>query len=697
MKKLSVFNNLVSIIVVVIILLIIIPLDTRILDFMFITNLAISFVILLTTMYIKESLEFSIYPSLLLITTLLRLSLNISSTRNILLNNGYAGEVIKTFGNFVIRGNAVVGLIIFLIIIIVQFVVITKGSERVAEVSARFTLDAMPGKQMAIDADLNSGMIDEQQARERRSKIQREADFFGSMDGASKFVKGDAIVSIIVTFINLIGGIITGFMNKVGDFSQVMSIYSIATVGDGLMSQIPALLISVATGMIVTRSASENNLNIDVAAQFLSQPRVLIIAGVVMLSMIAIGFPVVQVVVVSIVLVGTGIFLLRKQKTLLTAAAASGDAEHEMASPTEEIASEASFYKNIDNVYGLLSVEQIEMEFGYSLIPLVDEGSGGSFIDRVVMFRKQFAQEIGMVIPSVRLKDSGQLNPNQYAIKFKGEQVAVGDVLMDHYLALSPGENSELIEGIDTVEPAFGIPAKWISEDKKSKAELAGYTLIDPTSVIITHLSEVIKQHAHELLNRQEVGNILANLRKANETLVNDIIPGIISVSELQKVLCNLLREGVPIRDMETILETLGDYGASIRDADMLTEYVRQALRRTISHRFAEAGQLKVITLDAQIENMIMGSVKKMENGSYLALEPQIIQSIMSATTEQINRIKDLVQTTIVLTSPIVRVYFKKLVDQFYPNVAVLSFSEIDNVIQIQALGNISIAQNEGR
>lgn len=690
MKKLSMLNNVVSIFVVMIILLIIIPLSTQILDFMFITNLSISFVILLTTMYIRESLEFSIYPSVLLMTTLLRLALNISSTRNILLNQGYAGEVVKTFGQFVIQGNVVVGLIIFLIIVIVQFVVITKGSERVAEVSARFTLDAMPGKQMAIDADLNSGLIDEQSARERRSKIQREADFFGSMDGASKFVKGDAIVSIIVTFINLIGGVIMGFMEGVGDFQTIMQIYSTATVGDGLMSQIPALLISVATGMIVTRSASENNLNEDVTRQFLSQPKVLIIAGGVMLALIGIGFPVMQTVIMSSVLIVTGFMLIRKQMKADEPVAVTPDGAP--LAPTEEVTSEASYYRDISNVYNLLNVEQIEMEFGYSLIPLVDESSGGSFIDRVVMFRKQFAQEIGMVIPSVRLKDSGQLNPNQYTIKFKGEQVAIGDVLMDHYLALAPGETAEAIEGIDTVEPAFGIPAKWISEDKKAKAELAGYTLIDPTSVIITHLSEIIRRHAFELLNRQEVNNILNNLRKTNETIVNDLIPSIVTISELQKVLGNLLREGVPIRDMETILETLGDYGTTIHDEDMLTEYVRQALKRTISHRFAEAGQMKVVTLDAQIENMIMGSVKKMENGSYLALEPQVIQNIMTATTEQINKVKDLVPSTIILTSPIVRVYFKKLVDQFYPNIVVLSFNEIDTDVQIQALGNISIA-----
>ncbi len=681
----KVFNNTVSAFVIGIIFLLILPLSTWALELMFIMTPSVSFIILLTTMYIKESLEFSIFPSLLLITTLFRLGLNVSSTRKILTNHGDAGQVIRTFGEFVIQGNVVVGLVIFLIIVLVQFIVITKGSERVAEVSARFTLDAMPGKQMAIDADLSSGLIDEQQARERRSKIQREADFFGSMDGASKFVKGDAIMSIIVTFINLIGGIIVGFINSDGSFQQIMQIYSTATVGDGLMSQIPALLISVATGMIVTRSASESNLNNDVAKQFLSQPVVLIMASLALASLTLIGFPPIQVFTTSIVLFTLGLILLHHSKQ-------QAPQEDQELAPSEEITSEASFYKNIDNVYGLLNVEQIEMEFGYSLIPLVDESSGGNFIDRVVMFRKQFALEMGMVIPSVRLKDSGQLNPNQYAIKFKGEQVAQGDILVDHYLALAPSELEDAVDGIETVEPAFGIPAKWISEDKKIKAELAGYTLIDPTSVIITHLSEVIRRNAYELLNRQEINNMLANLRKTNEMIVNETIPTIVSVGELQKVLCNLLREGVPVRDLETILETLADYGATVKDSDMLTEYVRQALKRTISHRFAEAGQLKVISLDANVENTIMASVKKVDNGSYLALDPKTIQSIITVTQQEIDKIKDLVQVPIILTSPIVRIYFKKLVDQFYPDTVVLSFNEIDSNIQIQALGNIAIS-----
>ena len=681
------FNNTVSVFVIAVVALIIIPLPTPLLDFMFVGNLTLSFIILLTTMYIRESLEFSIYPSILLITTLFRLALNISSTRSILTKDGYAGEVVKTFGEFVIQGNVVVGLVIFLIIVLVQFLVITKGSERVAEVSARFTLDAMPGKQMAIDADLSSGLIDEQEARTRRSKIQREADFFGAMDGATKFVKGDSIMSIVTTFINLIGGVIVGFINNVGSFSEIMSIYSTSTVGDGLMSQIPALLISVATGMIVTRSASEANLNEDISSQLFSQPRVLIMAGMAMLCTMFIGFPKAQVTTVSIAMIALGLILMR-QSSVRQAAAAATDAGPV---PMEEVTNEADFYKNIDNVYNLLNVDQISMEFGYSLIPLVDEASGGSFVDRVVMFRKQFAQEMGMVFPSVRLKDSGQLNPNQYAISIKGEQVAQGEVLTDHYLALMPADGDDTVDGIETVEPAFGIPARWISEDKRVKAELAGYTLIDPTSVIITHLSEVVKAHAHELLNRQETNNMLANLRKSNEAIVNDTVPAIVSVGNLQKILCNLLQEGVPIRDTETILETLADYGATVKDIDMLTEYVRQSLRRTITHRFSEAGQLKVISLDGNIENQIMGSVKKVESGSYLALDPQTIQAIISSTTREVDKIRDLVPVPIILTSPIVRIYFKKLVDQFYLNAVVLSFNEIDSDVKIQALGNITI------
>ena len=681
----SLLKSFSSLLIVLIVLLIIIPLPSWLLDMMFILNLSISFIILIMSMNINEALQFSLFPTILLIATLFRLALNISSTRLILLENGYAGEVVKTFGDFVIRGNPFVGLVIFLIIVVVQFIVISKGSERVSEVSARFTLDAMPGKQMAIDADLSSGLIDEETARERRKKIQREADFFGAMDGASKFVKGDAIVSIIVTFINLIGGLVMGFMNNVGNFQDIINIYSIATVGDGLISQFPALLISVATGMIVTRSASEANISTELVKQFTSQPKVLIMSGGIILSLILIpGFPKLQIILMGLILIGLG-YSLQKKETNLELATDNN------LGMNEEITSETSFYRNIDNIYGLLSVETIEMEFGYSLIPLIDENSGGKFIDRIIMFRKKYALEMGLVIPSVKLKDSATLNPNEYSIKLKGEEIARGDVLVDHLLAIAANEIKTPIDGIDTIEPAFGLSAKWIQEKNRIKAELAGYTLIDPTSVIVTHLSEMIKKHVDELLTRQELHHILDNLKKTNEPLVNELIPNIVSIQTLQKVLCNLLKEQVSIRDLETILETLGDYAPSIRDLDVLTEYVRQSLKRSITSKYIENKQLKVVTLDARIENMIMESVKKVDNGSYLALDPNSIQQIIQSTSQEIDRIKDLVPYSIVLTSPIVRVYYKKLMDQFIPNIVVLSFNEIDTNVQIQALANISL------
>lgn len=681
----KVLNNIVAIFVIVIVALLIVPLSTPFLDFMFIMNLAISLVILLMTMYVKETLDLSLFPSLLLVTTLLRLGLNVSSTRSILTNGGYAGEVVKTFGQFVIRGDVVVGLVIFLIIVLVQFIVITKGAERVAEVSARFTLDAMPGKQMAIDADLSSGLIDEEQARVRRTKIQKEADFFGAMDGASKFVKGDAIISIVITLVNLIGGVVVGFMAG-GDLATVMITYSTSTVGDGLMSQIPALLISVATGILVTRSTSDADLNTDVLQQFSGQPVVLMIAGAALPLLILIGFPPIQVLMISAALIAGGILIQRKKTQAVP--------EAEEAPPVlEEVTSEVEYYKNLDNVYALLSVDPISVEVGYSLLPLVDQNSGGHFMDRIVMLRKQFADEMGIVIPPVRMRDSSQLNPNQYEVRLKGESVAVGEVLVDHYLALSPGDvpEAEAIDGIDTIEPAFGMPAKWISEDKKIKAEMAGYTLIDATSVIITHLSELIRAHAFELLTRQEVKKMLENLKKNNPAIVEDTVPALISQNELQKVLKNLLRENIPISDMETILETLADYAPTVKDSDMLTEYVRQALKRTITHRFSEAGQMKVLSLDSEIENKIINSVKKMEGGAYLALDPNTIQNIVSATTEKVTEMRRLVQVPIILTSPIVRIYYKKLLDQFCPDVVVLSFNDVDSSVQIQSLGVISI------
>lgn len=684
MKKL--FNNAVAFFVILIIALVVIPLPTQLLDVMFILNITLSLMVLLLTMYVHTALDFSVFPSILLIATLFRLALNISSTRQILTNNGYGGEVIKTFGSFVLQGNVVVGFIVFLIIVLVNFLVITKGAERVSEVAARFRLDAMPGKQMAIDADLNSGLIDEKQARERRADVQREAEFYGAMDGASKFVKGDAIMAIVVTFINLIAGIIIGMVQGGKSFDEVLNIYTIASVGDGLVSQVPALLISTATGMIVTRAASNSTLGKDVAGQFVSQPIVIIIAGFALLAMCLIpGMPILQVLVLSGLMLALGFTILRRHKAEeLQLAPAAGEAAGSAAE------NEVEYYKNIDNIYNLLPLDAIEMDFGYSLIPLVDERSGSSFIERLVMFRKQFAIEMGMVVPAVRLRDSASLNPNQYVIKIKGEEVARGEILMDYYLALDPGNLTGEIDGIDTIEPAYGIPSKWITPDKKDLAEIYGYTVIDPLSVVITHLSETVRKHACELLSRQDVSQILENLKKYNEPLVNDVVPGIISQANLQKVLCCLLKEGVPIRDMETILETISNH-ATVHDPEMLTEYVRQALRRTITRQWSEGGKIRVITLDSEVEKTIINSITKNEHGTYLALDPQMTQKIITKLSECIANVKDVISTPIILTSPVVRLYFSKLLQQFYPKAVVLSFNELENNVQIQAVANIAV------
>ena len=683
----KIFQNATVVFVVAVIALIIVPLPPFFLDFMFIISISVSLIILLTTMFIHGPLDFSIFPSMLLITTLLRLALNISSTRLILSNGGEAGKIIATFGTFVLGGNAVVGFIVFVIILIVQFIVITKGAERIAEVSARFTLDAMPGKQMAIDADLSSGIITEEEAKSRRKTIQREAEFFGAMDGATKLVKGDAIAAIIIACINLIAGSIIGMVQGTMEFSEVLSVYTIATVGDGLVSQIPALMISTATGMIVTRSASEGNLNEDVKTQFLSQPNVLIIAGCVIITMAFIpGAPIPQIAFLALTFIILGVILIRSaaQKKEKAQAQALTEIVHEKHD-------DVSYYRNIDNVYNIIGVDPIEMEFGYSLLPLVDEQSGGSFIDRIIIFRKQFALDMGVIVPTVRLRDNGLINPNQYLIKIRGEEIAKGEVLVDYYLALDPGNSSGTIQGIDTVEPAYGIPGKWIRESEREMAEVYGYTVIDPLSVMVTHMSEVIKRHIHELISRQDIQGLLQNVSKRNPSIVGDVIPGIVSVSDLQKILMNLLQEGVPIRDMESILQTLGDQGVTIKDTDMLTEYVRQTLKRTITRKYTDGSSIKVITIDQGIENAILNAVKKNEHGTYLAIDPPVVQNIVENLTEQIEKVKDLIHQPVILTSPIVRIYFKRLIEQFMPNLTVLSFNEIDTNIQIQAIGTVQL------
>ena len=681
-------DNAVALGVVVIVLFLIIPLPTFLLDFLLIVNIGLAIMILMITMNISEELEFSIFPSLLLVTTLFRLGLNVSSTRMIL-RDGYAGEVIQNFGQLITGGNIVIGVVIFLIIVLVQFIVITKGAERVAEVAARFTLDAMPGKQMAIDADLSSGLINEQEARARRQKIQKEADFYGAMDGATKIVKGDAVMSIVITLINFVGGVIIGMVMGGGDFTTVLQTYSIVTIGDGLVSQLPALMISTATGMVVTRSVSEGSLNRDVIAQFKAQPRAMMTTGVILLFLGVIpNTPHAALIIGGGGLVGGGYLVKRGMERQKTIAAAAESA----VSQTEEVPpSESDYYKDINNVYSLLTVEPIEMEFGYSLIPMVDEGQGGKLISRIVIFRRQYAQDMGFVFPSIRLHDAASLGTNQYVIRIRGEEVARGEILVDYYLALEPANPLGEIDGIETVEPAYGIPSRWILPENREMAEVYGYTVIDPLSVMLTHLSETIKKYAYELLNRAETIQLVENLKQFSPELVEEAIPNVVSYATLEKVLRSLLKEGVPIKDLGTILETLVDALGQGRDVDAAIEQVRGALARTITRRFCEDGQLRVVTLDAEVEKKIISSLTRNEQGVYLAMGPDLMQQIVTQMAEYIRKFNELSQTPVILVSQVIRGYFSKMITQFYPSVYVLSFNEVTSSVQIQAIGNIAM------
>ena len=677
-----ILNNAVSLCVVVIVLFLIIPLPTALIDILLVVNIGLSIMILMITMNISEALEFSIFPSLLLVTTLFRLGLNVSTTRQILGNGGNAGSVIKAFGNMITQGNIVLGVIIFLIIVLVQFIVITKGAERVAEVAARFTLDAMPGKQMAIDADLSSGLISEAEARIRRAKVQKEADFYGAMDGATKIVKGDAIMSIIITLINFVGGVIIGMVSGGGDFTTVLQTYSIATIGDGLVSQLPALVISTATGMIVTRSVSEGSLNKDVLTQFKAQPRAFMATGIILVFLGLIpGTPHVALFVGGGVLILGGYFISRRMSGEKAA-----QAETQMAAEAQSAAaatpSETDYFKDINNVYSLLNVEPIEMEFGYSLIPLVDESRGGKLINRIVIFRRQYAQDMGFVFPSIRLHDGAALGTNQYVIRIRGEEVARGEILVDYLLALEPPNPLGEIDG---------IPSRWILPENREMAEIYGYNVIDPLSVMLTHLSETVKKHAYELLNRAETIQLVDNLKRSVPELVEEVVPKPVSYAILEKVLRNLLKEGIPIRDMGLILENLADALNSGRDIDAAVEQIRAALARTITQRFCEDGQLRVITLDAEVERRIISSLTRNEQGTYLAMGADLMQQTVSQIGEHIRKFNDLGQTPIILVSQVIRGYFSRMITQFYPNVYVIAFNEVTNNVQIQAIGNVTM------
>jgi len=668
----------VAIAVIAIVLLIIIPIPTFLMDMLLTFNISLSLVILIGTMYIKEALEFSIFPTLLLITTLFRLALNISSTR-LILSNADAGNVIEVFGNFVIGNNVIVGVLIYLIIVIIQFLVITKGAERVAEVAARFTLDAMPGKQMAIDADLNSGLISENEAKERRKKIQREADFYGAMDGASKFVKGDAIAGIIITIINITAGFIIGVLQKGMGIAEAASVYTNLTIGDGLVSQIPALLISTATGIIVTRAANESDLGSDVSKQIFSQPRALYLASGALFLLAFTGLPVLP----NIFLSGLFSFMAYNLDKAFKEAKIKEEASREY--------NEADEMRKPENVMSLLQVDPIELEFGYGILPLVDANQGGDLLDRLVMIRRQCALDLGIVVPVIRLRDNIQLKPNEYVIKIKGTEVANGEIMFDNYLAMNPGTAEGDLEGIKTVEPAFGLPAVWITESQREKAEMMGYTVVDPPSIIATHLTEIIKAHAGELLGRQEVQKLLDNLKESYPALVDEVLPKTLSLGEIHKVLVNLLKENISIRDLVTIMETLADYGTMTKDPDILTEYVRQSLSRYITKRFISGKKAKFITLSQELEQIIIDSVKQTDYGTYISLDPAITQAIAKSLMKEIQKFISIGEQPMVLTSPSVRMYFKRIAEGISPGIVVLSYNEIDPSVEVQSIGMVNI------
>ena len=661
------------------IVFLIIPIPSALLDVLMAFNIAIALWILVDAMLATEALQMSSFPTMLLLTTIFRISLNVSSTK-LILGTGDPGNVVRAFGEFVGGGSLVIGAIIFVILIIVQFMVINKGSERVAEVTARFTLDAMPGKQMAIDADLNTGAITDKQAKERREKLQQESAFYGSMDGAVKYVKGDATAGLIITVINLVGGIVTGVMMQGMEIAEALETYTILTIGDGLVSQIPSLLISLATGMLVTKASKESNIGDIVFSELFSMPKAMYIVGAVMIVLgVTTELPFIVFVPMGAAIIFLGTQMRDKQAAAgIEAAAAMED------NAVEEI-------RKPENVVSLLQVDPIELELGYGLIPLVDVNQGGDLLDRVLMIRRQIALDLGTIVPVIRLRDNIQINPNQYIIKIKGVKVSEGEILFDHYMAMNPGMVEEEITGIPTFEPSFHLPALWISESQRERAESLGYTVVDPPSIITTHLTQVITTHIDELLTRQDVQNLISNIKESNPILVDELVPKLLGIGEIQKVLQNLLGEGVSIRDLLTIFETLADHAAITRDTDVLTEYARQSLKRSISSKFFAPNETTtVVTLDPKIEQEIMASVKQTEQGSYIALEPEKTQKIIKAVGEEVEKLENMGKNPIIITSPIVRLYFKRITQDYYKDLIVISYNEVENNVELQSVGMVS-------
>lgn len=661
----------------------IIPIPSFALDFLLTINISIAVVIILNTIFMKEILDLAFFPTLLLFTTIFRISLNVSSTR-LILTTGNPGNVVTTFGKFVGGGNIIIGGIIFVVLLVIQFIVINKGSERVAEVSARFTLDAMPGKQMAIDADLNTGAITDEEASHRRKKLQDESTFFGNMDGATKYVKGDATAGLIITFINLIGGVTLGITEKGLTASDALSYYGILTIGDGITSQIPSLLTSLATGILITKGSNENDFGETLIKQLFGNSQVLIITGI-MISVLGIFTPLnfVLFVGIGVAFIVSGFIMEKNIK------------KEETTEEVTEEETEAEEVRKPENVVSLLQVDPIELEFGYGIIPLADVNQGGDLLDRVVMIRRQIALELGTVVPIIRLRDNIQLNPNQYIIKIKGIQVADGEILFDHYMAMNPGYVEEEITGIPTFEPSFHLPAIWITESQRERAESLGYTVVDPPSIIATHLTEIIRRHIDELMTRQDVQNLVDNLKKTNPVLVDELIPKLMGLGEVEKVLKNLLHEGISIRDLLSIFEILADRAATTRDSDVLTEYVRQGLKRAISSKYFATNETSdVITVDPTLEQEIMASVKQTEQGAYITMDPDRVKKMMDSLGSEMKKFENQGKTPIVVCSPIVRMYFKNITEDYYPDLIVVSYNEVESDVELRSVGMVVINDN---
>lgn len=677
--KMARTDVMVAIYILVAFVMLIVPLPAVILDVFMAFNIAIGFTILFVCMFSKEVLDLSYFPTILLFTTIFRIAMNVSSTR-LILTTGTSGNVVRTFGEFVGGGDLIVGAIIFIILILIQFLVINKGSERVAEVTARFTLDAMPGKQMAIDADLNTGAIDDKEAKLRRDKIQLESSFFGSMDGAVKYVKGDAVAGLLLTAINLVGGIAMGMLRNGTDISSALNNYGILTIGDGLVSQIPSLLISLSTGILVTKGGKEADFGPTIIKQLFGVPKVMYLVGA------TLAFLGISTKLNTILFVGMGMLFVVGGR-LIANNLEIANIEQEV----DEEETEAQEMRQPENVNSLLQVDPIELEFGYGIIPLADVNQGGDLLDRVVMIRRQVAIELGTVVPIIRLRDNIQLNPNQYIIKIKGIQVSEGEILFDHYMAMNPGYVEEEITGIPTFEPSFHLPATWITEGQRERAESLGYTVVDPPSIIATHLTEIIKQYIAELLTRQDVQNLVNNLKETNPSLVEELTPKLLGLGEIQKVLQNLLKEEISIRDLLTIMETLADYAPTTRDTDILTEYVRQSLKRTISTKYFPPHETtSVVTLDPKVEQEIMESVKQTENGSFLNLDPGKTKAIIDSVGKEVEKLENLGKSPIIITSPIVRIYFKRLTEDYYRDLVVVSYNEVETNVELQSVGMVT-------